>query len=118
MDRYIYDEWANLPLSNAFTRAYIHTVNALVPQPDVAYLLDADPIAARARKPEYPVDFMQKCRTAYKQLAMILGTITLVPAVDLPLAKQHVTGAFWLAAGTRPLASGRDDEKLDAEAAA
>jgi thymidylate kinase len=118
MDRYIYDEWANLPLKNPLTRAYIHAVNAFVPQPDVAYLLDADPVAARERKPEYPVDFMQKCRAAYKQLAMLLGTITLVPAVDLPLAKQHVTGAFWLAAGTRPLPSGGDGEKLDAEAAA
>jgi thymidylate kinase len=118
MDRYIYDEWANLPLKNPLTRAYIHAVNAFVPPPDVAYLLDADPVAARERKPEYPVEFMQKCRTAYKQLAMMLGTITLVPAVDLPLAKQHVTGAFWLAAGTRPLPSGGDGEKVDIEAAA
>jgi thymidylate kinase len=119
MDRYIYDEWANLPLSNPLSRAYVHAVNLLIPQPDIAYLLDADPIAARTRKPEYPVDFMQKCRAAYKQLAMMLGTITLVPAVDLPLAKQHVTGTFWLAAGTRPLLpSGGDGEKLDAEAAA
>ena len=31
----------------------------IVPRPDVAYLLDADPEAARARKPEYPVDFMR-----------------------------------------------------------
>lgn len=118
MDRYIYDEWANLPLRNPLTRAYIHAVNLLTPQPDVAYLLDADPAAARARKPEYPVDFMQKCRVAYKQLAMILGTMTLVPAVDLPLAKQHVTSAFWLAAGKPALPPAEDPEKADAEAAA
>jgi thymidylate kinase len=118
MDRYIYDEWANLPLGNPLTRAYIHCVNLLVPRPDVAYLLDADPVAARARKPEYPVEFMQKCRAAYKHLAMILGSITLVPAVDLPLAKQHVTSAFWLAAGNAPGRPGAESEKLDAEAAA
>jgi thymidylate kinase len=117
MDRYIYDEWANLPLHNPLTRAYIHAVNLLIPQPNVAYVLDADPVAARARKPEYPVDFMQKCRVAYKQLAMMLGTMTLVPAVDLPLAKQHVTSAFWLAAG-KPALRPTDQEKLDAEAAA
>ena len=118
MDRYVYDEWANLPLRNPLTRAYIHAVSLFVPRPDVAYLLDADPVAARARKPEYPVEFMQKCRVAYKQLAMMLGTMTLIPAVQLPLAKQHVTSAFWLAAG-KPVAPATDDpEKVDAEAAA
>jgi thymidylate kinase len=117
MDRYIYDEWANLPLHHPLTRAYVRLVNRLVPRPAVAYLLDADPIAARARKPEYPVDFMQKCRVAYKRLAMMLGTMTLVPAVDLPLAKQHVTSAFWLAAG-KPTAPSGNSKELDAEAAA
>ncbi len=117
MDRYVYDEWANLPLRNPLTRAYISAVSLLVPQPDVAYLLDADPVAARARKPEYPVEFMQKCRVAYKQLAMILGTMTLIPAVDLTLAKQHVTSAFWLAAG-KPAVRPTEPEEIDAEAAA
>ena len=51
MDRYIYDELANLPLSNPMTRRFIRMVARLVPRPDVAYLLDADPEAARARKP-------------------------------------------------------------------
>lgn len=118
MDRYIYDEWANLPLHNPLTRAYIQLVSLFIPRPDVAYLLDADPVAARARKPEYPVAFMQKCRVAYKQLAMMLGTMTLVPAVELPLAKQHVTGAFWMAAGKPGAPSTENPEKVDAEAAA
>jgi thymidylate kinase len=116
IDRYVYDEWANLPLRNPLTRAYIRAVNLLVPRPDVAYLLDADPVAACARKPEYPVEFMQKCRVAYKQLAMMLGTITMVPAVDLPLAQQHVTAAFWLAAGKPTVPP--QSEKIDAEIAA
>src|SRR5919109_1016566 len=77
MDRYAYDEWANLSLRNPLTRIYIRAVSLLIPRPDVAYLLDADPVAARARKPEYPVEFMKKCRVAYKQLAMMLGTMTL-----------------------------------------
>jgi thymidylate kinase len=117
MDRYIYDEWANLPLQNRLTRAYIRAVSLLVPHPEVAYLLDADPIAARARKPEYPVEFMEKCRASYKRLAMMLGIMTLIPAVELPLAKQHVVSAFWLAAG-KPANGSTDAEPLDAKAAA
>ncbi len=47
MDRYIYDELANLPLSNILTRIFVRMVSGFVPKPDVAYLLDADPEAAR-----------------------------------------------------------------------
>src|SRR5882724_4191118 len=54
MDRYIYDEFVNLPLRNPFSRVFVRAVSAFVPKPELALLLDADPNAARARKPEYP----------------------------------------------------------------
>jgi thymidylate kinase len=98
IDRYIYDELANLPLANPLTRIYVRLVAALVPRPDVAFLLDADPEAALARKPEYPVDFMHKCRAAYKELARLLGNITIIPPLDLAEAKQRVVEEFWAAA--------------------
>jgi thymidylate kinase len=94
MDRYIYDELANLPLGNRLTRAFIRFIHWLVPTPDVAYLLDADVEAARKRKPEYPVDFMHKCRRWYYQLASILGTMTIIPPLPLEEAKQAVVQAF------------------------
>ncbi len=94
MDRYIYDELANLPLGNKLTQMFIRFVQWIVPTPDVAYLLDADVEAARARKPEYPVDFMHKCRRWYYQLASILGTMTIIPPLPLEEAKQAVVKAF------------------------
>ncbi len=94
MDRYIYDELANLPLGNKLTRAFIRFIQWLVPTPDVAYILDADVEAARARKPEYPVDFMHKCRRWYYQLAQILGTMTIIPPLPLEEAKHAVVEAF------------------------
>ncbi len=94
MDRYIYDELANLPLQNKLTRAFIRFVRAIVPTPDVAYLLDADVEAARARKPEYPVEFMHKCRRWYYQLANLLGTMTVIPPLPLEEAKHAVVEAF------------------------
>lgn len=97
IDRYIYDELANLPLANPLTRVYVRLVAALVPRPDVAFLLDADPEAARARKPEYPVDFMHKCRAAYKKLAGLLGNITIIPPLNLAEAKLRVVEEFWAA---------------------
>ncbi len=94
MDRYIYDELANLPLGNKLTQAFIRFVQAIVPTPDVAYLLDADVEAARARKPEYPVEFMHKCRRWYYQLASILNSMTIIPPLPLEEAKHAVVEAF------------------------
>jgi hypothetical protein len=68
-------------------------VHSFVPRPDIAYLLDADPVAAYARKPEYPVDFMKKCRKAYFDLAYLLGNMTVIPAMNLPEAKAAVLKA-------------------------
>lgn len=94
MDRYIHDELANLPLSNSLTRTYIKTVARLVPRPDIAFVLDADPDLAYARKPEYPLDFLHKVRASYMDLANLLGTITVVPALSLPEAKRVVELSF------------------------
>src|SRR2546423_14203554 len=103
LDRYIYDELVNLPLSSPLTRAYVRFVNWMVPRPDVAYLLDADPEAARARKPEYPVDFMRQCRRAYKNLAVLLGGLTIIPPLELEAAKAAVLRAFEQLAVLRPV---------------
>jgi thymidylate kinase len=94
VDRYIYDELANLPLDNPFSRAFVRFIRVIAPQPDLAYLLDADPIAARARKPEYPVEFMQKSRRAYFMLADLLGTMTVIPPLPLSEAKHQVEQHF------------------------
>ena len=93
LDRYIYDELSNLNLRNPLTRAFVRTVQRLVPKPDIAYLLDADPEAAHARKPEYPVEFMRKCRRAYFDLAMLRGNMNVIPALELPEAKLAVLKA-------------------------
>src|SRR3954451_20744986 len=94
MDRYIYDELANLPIGNPVSNAFIRLVRFIVPKPDIAYLLDADPEAARARKPEYPVEFMQKCRRSYFKHSRLLGTFTIIPPLPLSDAKREVELAF------------------------
>lgn len=90
LDRYIYDELANLPLANPLTRAYVRLVDALAPRPDIAFLLDADPVAANARKPEYPVEFMRENRARYFKLVELLGSVTVIPPLPLEEAKQAV----------------------------
>lgn len=97
MDRYIYDELANLPLNNPVARWYVRTVDKLVPKPDLALLLDANPEAARERKPEYPVEFLKKARQSYFQLAGLIGRITTISPQSLEATKQTVLGTVCMA---------------------
>ncbi len=89
-DRYAYDELANLNLRNPFARAYVRFIMWFVPRPHVSYILDADPVAARARKPEYPVDFMHESRASYKRLSELIGGITIVPPMPIEDVKRQV----------------------------
>ena len=72
MDRYLYDELANLPLENRFSAAYARLLAWISPRPELAFLLDTDPEMARARKPEYSLDFMHESRRSYFRLAQLL----------------------------------------------
>lgn len=77
-DRYLYDELANLPLNSRVVQSFVHLLLKLVPQPDIACLLDADPVQARDRKPEYPIEFVQSNRVAYLALNELTGVMTVI----------------------------------------
>jgi thymidylate kinase len=93
-DRYIYDELANLPLHRPLTRAFIWFVLKIVPAPDVAYVIDADPEAARTRKPEYPLEFLRHNREAYLSLAKVSGNITVIEPLSIESAKAKIQQEF------------------------
>jgi thymidylate kinase len=89
-DRYIYDELANLPLKSQLVRAFIWLTLKLVPKPDVSYIIDADPAAAIARKPEYPLDFLHRNRQAYLNLSKLAGNITVIQPASLEAMQADV----------------------------
>lgn len=93
-DRYIYDELANLPLTNWFARLFIRFVRSFIPKPVVAYVLDADPDAAYARKPEYPLEFLRKNREAYLTLSRLTGEITVIEPLPIEGATVRIRDAF------------------------
>lgn len=80
-DRYIYDQLAALPMHHWLARAYARFVLSLAPRTDVSYLLDAVPEEARARKPEYPIDFMRQYRSSYLELRQF-APLSLISAGD------------------------------------
>jgi len=89
-DRYIYDELANLNLRNRAIQVYCLLIMKLVPKPAISYLLDADPVKARARKPEYPLEFLHSNRQSYLSLSDLVGGITLIPPMPIDEAKREV----------------------------
>ena len=78
-DRYIYDELANLPLKNWLVLSYVRLLMGLIPKPDIAFVVDADPEAAHIRKPEYPLEFVRQNRDSYIALSHVVRMTVLPP---------------------------------------
>jgi thymidylate kinase len=89
-DRYIYDELANLTLGNPAIRSYVRLIMNIVPKPDISYLLDADPLKAWARKPEYPIEFLHSNRQAYLDLSKMVGGMTVIHPKPIKEVRREV----------------------------
>ena len=89
-DRFIYDELANLNLRNPAVRIYIRVILAFVPKPDNIYVLDADPSDARARKPEYPLEFLRTSRKAYLALSVLIGGVHVIDPMPIEEVKREI----------------------------
>jgi thymidylate kinase len=72
-DRYLYDQLVNLGIHYRAARIYTRLLLKFIPHPDIAYLLDAEPAAARARKPEYPIEFLRNTRACYLAISKMAG---------------------------------------------
>lgn len=91
-DRYTFDELANLNLRNPIVRAYIRLLMTFVPRPHISFLLDADPKQARARKPEYPLEFLYTNRQSYLALARLVRGITVIDPMPVQDVEREVIG--------------------------
>jgi thymidylate kinase len=87
-DRFIYDEFANLLPCGWITRICVLLLLRCTPKPDIAYLLDADPEVARARKPEYPVGFLKRNRESYLALSELAGMTIISPLPVLEVSQK------------------------------
>ena len=110
-DRFIYDELANLRLENAVIRTYAGMIAGLVPKPDISFLLDADPVLARARKPEYPVEFLQFSRKSYFALNEIIDCFTVIAPMSVREAEQQILGRAEIALSVAPAQEIRDRQE-------
>jgi thymidylate kinase len=104
-DRYIYDQLATLPLNRVWARSYTRLMLRLAPTPDVAYLLDVEPETARARKPEYPIEFMHQYRASYLCLQEIAG-LALIDPMSQDEVHEAIARKLEACAGLRITGSG------------
>jgi len=104
-DRYIYDELANLPLDHWFARWYVRLILNLVPVPEIAYLVDADPAAARARKPEYPLEFLRQNRERYLALSGLAGNMKVIEPLSVEASEARMMDAWLGVHGISPVST-------------
>jgi len=93
-DRYIYDELANVALHRWLPRAFVRLVLKFVPRPEAAFLIDADPVLARERKPEYPLEFLLRNRESYLALSRLSGQMTVIDPLSVEATKAKVAEAL------------------------
>jgi len=77
-DRYVYDQIANIHSPSFATRSYSKILLKQTPVPDLAFVLDASPDAAFARKPEYPLEFVHRNRRAFLQLKELAPQLIII----------------------------------------
>lgn len=109
-DRYAYDELVNLSLNHRGVRIYARLILKLVPRPSISFVVDADPTQARARKPEYPLEFLRACRESYLALSRLAGGLTIVP----PMSAIEVERRIWIHTLEQMAARGIHGENEDA----
>ena len=69
---------------------YVRLVLKLTPTPGIACLLDADPIQATQRKPEYPLDFVHANRQAYLALSKLEPAIRVIGPASVPEVQEQI----------------------------
>jgi thymidylate kinase len=77
-DRYIYDQIANIDSQSPAARIYSKILLRQSPPPDLAFVLDASPAKAFARKPEYPLDFVYKNRRTFLLLQDLVPRLIII----------------------------------------
>jgi thymidylate kinase len=90
-DRYLHDELTNFPLDFWFARAFARLLLRIAPRPDSAFLIDAEPATARARKPEYPLEFLVRNRQSYLHLSLIGGDMTVIEPLSIKVAEARIS---------------------------
>jgi thymidylate kinase len=113
-DRYIYDQIANIYSPTFAARSYAKIVLKQAPTADLAFLLDASPVAAFARKPEYPLEFIHQNRRNFLLLRELVPQLIVISDARAEDVRSEIYGHISrsrLVEGT--LAEGKTEVAMD-----
>jgi len=86
-DRYIYDKLVCLAKPTGW---FAKILTAMVPRPDVAILLVADPSAAEKRKPEHELDYFETKAQAYHDVQEAIPGLTAIESATIEDTQQKI----------------------------
>ena len=111
-DRYLYDQIANIYSPSPVVRTYIRLLLKQIPRPDLAFILDASPAEAFARKPEYPLEFMYQNRRAFLRLREFYPQLITISGAGVEDVKSKIS----MHVLQSRLAKGKNESKAEATA--
>jgi len=91
-DRYIYDQLANVYSRSFAARTYGKLLVNLAPVPDLAFVVDASPAEAFARKPEYPLEFVYRNRRSFLNLREVHPSLIIISSASAEEVAQEIQG--------------------------
>lgn len=77
-DRYIYDQIANIYSKSSLARIYAKILLQQTPVPNLAFIIDASPAAAFARKPEFPLEFVNENQRSFLHLRELVPQLIVI----------------------------------------
>ena len=102
-DRYIYDQIANIYSQSLSASVYSKLLLKLAPAPDLAFVINASPVAAFARKPEYPLAFLYENRRNFLQLCELVPQMIVVAEGSEDSVKREIEFHVDKALGAVPI---------------
>jgi thymidylate kinase len=94
-DRYVYDQIANISSRSAAADLYRKMILKQTPAPDLAFILDAAPAKAFARKPEYPLEFVHENRRTFLRLCKFVPQLITISDGAPEDVKSHIQSHIW-----------------------
>jgi len=89
-DRYIYDQIANLYSKSYIADLYRQALLNYAPKPDLAFVIDANPDKAFARKPEYPLEFVHQNRNNFLRLRELIPEMIVIGDASPELVRDEI----------------------------
>lgn len=94
-DRYLYDSLADVADLDNRRWGFIRWFLRLVPTPDAPIFVDTPAEQAFARKPEYPLDYLQWRQGAYQRIFQWVHRPIILVNTDLAQTRVHVVTAVF-----------------------